>query len=131
MRTTMVRHRLVQAGALALVLMSAPLVAVRAQGVGASSVRATNMARMKAESLNGGLGVYRAAACMHQQGGGSCLVRATAEGFVFRFYGGAPGWQSLGTPPTVETEILVAPDARSILEVIYNGSPRSQGAAGL
>jgi hypothetical protein len=121
----MARHRLLSLGALAVLLLGGGLVPSRAQEMGATSVRATNLARMRAERLNGGLGVYRAAACMHQQRGGDCLVRATAKGYVFRFLGGPPGWQQLGQPATVETEILVAPDARSILEVIYNGPPRA------
>lgn len=102
--------------------------AARAQAMG-SSVRATNLARMKAESLNGGLQVYRAASCMHQQGGGDCLLRSSAAGFLFRFSGGGPGWQSLNQHPTVETEILVAPDGRTVKEVIYNGPPRATPAS--
>ena len=84
---------------------------------------------MKAESLNGGLQVYRAAACMHQQSGGPCLIQSSTDGYLFRFYGGGPGWQQLGKPPTVETEILVAADGRSIQKVIYNGPIRSTGAS--
>jgi hypothetical protein len=79
---------------------------------------------MKAEILNGGLGVYRASPCMHDQSGGECLVTRSGEGFTFRFYGGKPGWTQEGLPPTVETEILVAPNGRSIERVIYNGPPR-------
>jgi hypothetical protein len=90
--------------------------------------RAANLARMRAEVINGGLGVYRPALCMYERSGGNCLVRADAEGFLFRFYGGVPGWAQLGLPPTVETEILVAPDGRSVLSVVYNGAPRSQPA---
>lgn len=89
------------------------------------AARAANIARIRAESLNGGLGVYRPASCMHERGGGACLVESGSEGFMFRFFGGVPGWQQLGKPPTVETEILVAPDAQSILRVIYNGPPRN------
>jgi len=90
--------------------------------------RAANLARMRAELINGGLGVYRSAPCMYERSGGSCLVRADAGGFLFRFDGGAPGWAQLGLPPTVESEILVAPDGRSVLSVVYNGPPRSQPA---
>jgi hypothetical protein len=90
--------------------------------------RAANLARMRAEVINGGLGVYRPAACMYERSGGSCLVRADADGFLFRFYGGVPGWVQLGLPPTVESEILVAPDGRSVVSVAYNGPPRSQPA---
>ena len=68
--------------------------------------------------------VYRAAACMHQQGGGTCLVQETSRGYTFRFLGGPPGWQQLGLAPTVETEILISPDGRSVAGVIYNGPPR-------
>jgi hypothetical protein len=98
--------------------------AAQAQGDPNSSQRAANLARMKAEILNGGLGVYRAAPCMHDQSGGECLVARSGEGFTFRFFGGKPGWQQEGLPPTVETEILVAPNGRSIERVIYNGPPR-------
>ncbi|MFM7235507.1 MAG: hypothetical protein ACKOYK_01850 [Cyanobium sp.] len=91
---------------------------------GNPAVRAANMARMKAESLNGGLGVYRSAPCMHEQAGGSCLVQTTGEGFLFRFLGGKPGWSQLGLPPTVETELLVSPDGREIRQVVYNSPPR-------
>ncbi|MEB3335239.1 MAG: hypothetical protein VKP70_09660 [Cyanobacteriota bacterium] len=110
--------------ALASSLLTALPPGVRAQSDGSSTLRAANMARMKAENLNGGLGVYRPAACMYSQGGGSCLVKSSREGYLFRFPGGGPGWQQLGNPATVETEILVAPDGRSILQVIYNGPPR-------
>ncbi|MEB3318033.1 MAG: hypothetical protein VKO39_07830 [Cyanobacteriota bacterium] len=96
----------------------------RAQGDGSSSVRAVNMARMTAEKLNGGLQVYRAGACMHQPSGGPCLIRFSSDGYLFRFYGGGPGWQQLGKPPTKETEILVAPDGRSVRAILYNGPVR-------
>ena len=85
--------------------------AAQAQGDPNSSQRAANL-------------VYRAAPCMHDQSGGECLVARSGEGFTFRFYGGKPGWQQEGLPPTVETEILVAPNGRSIERVIYNGPPR-------
>ena len=88
--------------------------------------RAANLARMRGELINGGLGVYRPALCMYERSGGDCLVRADADGFLFRFYGGVPGWAQLGLPPTVETEILVAPDGRSVLSIVYNGPPRAQ-----
>ncbi len=119
---------LVLAMALASFAGAGSLLPSQAQSGGSPSLRAVNMARMKAERLNGGLQVYRAAACMHQQAGGSCLLRSATDGFVFRFYGGGPGWQQLGLPPTVETELLVAPDGRSVLEVIYNGPVRAMVA---
>jgi hypothetical protein len=79
---------------------------------------------MKAERLNGGLTVYRPAACMYNRAGGDCLVSGDAQGYVFRFLGGPPGWQILNLPPTVETELEVSPDGRGVVRVIYNGPPR-------
>lgn len=86
--------------------------------------RAANVARMAAERLNGGLGVYRTAACMHLRGGGSCLIQRDASGYLFRFLGGPPGWQQLGLPATHESEILIAPDGSRVVQVVYNGPPR-------
>jgi hypothetical protein len=122
-------------GALALVLavplaVVAPARAQITQEQAFQRGRAANLARMRAEVINGGLGLYRAAPCMYERSGGSCLVRADVDGFLFRFGGGAPGWAQLGLPPSVETEILVAPDGRSVLSVVYNGPPRSQLAPG-
>jgi hypothetical protein len=91
--------------------------------------RAANLARMRAEVINGGLGLYRAAACMYQLSGGPCLVRSGADGLLFRFYGGPPGAEQQGLPPTLETEILISPDGRQVLNVPYNGPPRSAGGA--
>lgn len=86
--------------------------------------RATNVARMKAEGLNGGLSLYRPAACMYNRGGGECLLRGDTQGYVFRFLGGPPGWQILNLPPTLETELEISSDGRSVMRVIYNGPPR-------
>ena len=96
-----------------------------AQKVSKENVRAINTARMRAESINGGLNNYRAAQCMYAtgKGGGDCLKNA-GEGFLFVFNGSSPGWQEAGRPPTVETEILVSEDGDSIVDVVYNGSPR-------
>jgi hypothetical protein len=87
--------------------------------------RAANLARMRAEALNGGLGLYRAAACMFQLSGGPCLVRSGPDGLLFRFYGGPPGAEQEGKPPSLETEILISPDGREVVAVLYNGPPRS------
>ena len=89
-------------------------------------IRALNFARNTGVSINGGLTVYRPAACMFSTSApeNSCLVRRDAEGFLFRFLGGAPGWQVLNLPPTHETELLIAPDGRSVKQVVYNGVPR-------
>ena len=80
---------------------------------------------MRAESINGGLGSYRAAKCMVATSlcGGDCLQSTTA-GFLFVCGGGAPGWQEAEQPASVETEIRVSADGRSDVDVIYNGPPR-------
>ncbi len=80
--------------------------------------------------LNGGLGVYRPQDCMFRSSsdGNGCLVSRGPEGFLFRFLGGAPGWQQLGLPPTVETEILISPSGRDVVNLVYNGAPRPQPA---
>jgi len=85
--------------------------------------RALNLARNTVVQLNGGLSKYMPAACMFSTGGsgGSCLVSSTAQGFLFRFNGGAPGWQQMGKPPTITTEILISPDGRTVQQLIYNG----------
>ena len=57
------------------------------------------------------------------KGGGNCLKNAR-DGYLFVFDGGSPGWQEAGGQPTVETEILVSRDGASIIDVVYNGSPR-------
>jgi hypothetical protein len=97
-----------------------------AQTVPASQVRAINLARNTAVAENGGLTVYRPQPCMFQtcSGGGDCLVNQDANGYTFQFLGGAPGWPENGSAPTTETEIQIAPDGRSVNEVLYNGSPR-------
>ena len=91
-----------------------------------SSVRAINLARNTAVKLNGGLTVYRPAACMFSTdiSGGSCLVQTNSDGYLYRFLGGAPGWQQLGLPATTETELLISPDGRTVVNLIYNGPPR-------
>ena len=88
--------------------------------------RALNLARNTVVQLNGGLSQYMPAACMFSSGGsgGSCLVSSTDQGFLFRFNGGAPGWQQLGKPPTVSSEILISPDGRTVAQQIYNGPLR-------
>ena len=59
---------------------------------------------------------------MYALRGEGCLVSNTDSGFVFRFQGGAPGWQQQTPPqPTVLTEIRVSADGDRILDVPYNG----------
>jgi len=84
--------------------------------------RAMNLARNTVVKLNGGLSQYMPAACMFASGGsgGSCLVSSNDQGFLFRFNGGTPGWQQLGTPPTTTSEILISPDGRTVTQLIYN-----------
>ncbi|MCT0225854.1 hypothetical protein KQ310_11945 [Synechococcus sp. CS-1328] len=91
-----------------------------------SRIRAVNLARNVAVKLNGGLGVYRPADCMFRTSvaDNNCLISADGQGFLFRFLGGQPGWQQLELPATMETEILIAPDGRQVVSVIYNGAPR-------
>jgi hypothetical protein len=91
-----------------------------------ANVRAVNTARNWAVNANGGLSVYVPASCMFEtaNGGGSCLVNSTPQGFFFRFVGGTPGWQVEGRPPSLETQIQVSPDGRSVVNVPYNGAPR-------
>ena len=87
--------------------------------------KAANLARMRAESLNGGLSQYRAASCMYETGAGSCLESISDKGYLFRFQGGPPGWQQQTPPnPTIETSVLVSRDGDRILEVTYNGTVR-------
>lgn len=91
-----------------------------------ASVRAVNTARNWAVNANGGLSVYVPASCMFEtaNGGGACLVNSTPQGFFFRFAGGPPGWQTEGQPPSVQTQIQISPDGRSVVNVPYNGAPR-------
>ena len=87
--------------------------------------RGLNLARDTAIRLNGGLSVYRPASCMYAGiSDNPCLLRREERGFVFRFQGGAPGWEQLQLPPTTETEILVSKDGRTVVEVIFNGPTR-------
>lgn len=124
------RSQRVRLAAAALSCASALLLAspLRAQqdGVPFNAIRALNLARNTGVSLNGGLSVYRPAACMFTTSApeNPCLVQRNDQGFLFRFLGGPPGWQVLNIPPTRETELLIAPDGRTVTQVVYNGVPR-------
>jgi len=96
------------------------------QTISQVQLRAANLARMEAERLNGGLTKYFAGQCMHQRGGANCLIQANATGFLFRFPGGTPGWEANRRAATVESQILISADGRTIEKVEYNGVPRSQ-----
>jgi hypothetical protein len=89
-----------------------------------SQVRAANLARMQAERLNGGLSRYFTANCMHQKGGGSCMVKSDGNGYHFDFLGGPPGWEVNGQRATLQTRILINPAGTQVVKVEYNGSPR-------
>lgn len=106
-------------------LFHPPLKAQEA-GLPFNEIRALNLARNAAVNLNGGLTVYRPDACMFSTSApvNPCLVRNNAQGFLFRFLGGPPGWQVLNLPANRESELLIAPDGRSVLQVLYNGAPR-------
>ena len=79
---------------------------------------------MEAERLNGGLSNYFTASCMHRSGGGDCLVEDNANGYLFNFLGGAPGWEVNQQAATVQTKILIGPEGNRVKEVIYNGAPQ-------
>ena len=102
-----------------------------AQTISEQQMRAANLARMQAELINGGLGQYSPADCMHQGGGGSgignclCLVSSSPQGYRFRFLGGIPGWAARRERANIETVILVSPDGKN-LQVEYNGPVRVQ-----
>ena len=98
----------------------------QAQTISQAQLRAANLARMEAERLNGGLTKYFAGQCMHQRGGANCLIQANEKGFLFRFPGGTPGWEANHRAATVESQILISADGRTIEKVEYNGVPRSQ-----
>jgi len=114
-----------------------------AQTISEEQMRAANVARMQAELINGGVGKYSTADCMHQGGGGGgmdsgvgngmgsgmgsrlCLVSSSPQGYRFRFLGGVPGWAARQERATIETVILVSPDGKN-LQVEYNGPVRVQ-----
>ena len=108
-----------------LLLLGSALPVSAAPGLPMAQPKAANLARMRAESLNGGLGSYRAAGCMYQTGATTCLVSKSDEGFLFRFLGGPPGWEQQSPPtPSLETTVLVSSDGDRILAVPYNGPIR-------
>ncbi len=99
------------------------------QAESAGLQRAINLARGTAAKLNGGLSVYRPAVCMFQGvSNNPCLVERAASGFTFRFLGGSPGWEQLQLPATVETELVISTDGRTVLQIVYNGPPRPEAA---
>ena len=86
--------------------------------------RAFNFARMRAESLNGGIGKYQAQSCMYSHQSSKACLANEENGFTYRFFGGSPGWEVFKQPPTIETEIRVYSEGETQAELIYNGFPR-------
>lgn len=98
-------------------------------GEAAGLQRGINLARGTAAKLNGGLSAYRPALCMFQGASNNpCLVDRSEAGFTFRFLGGSPGWEQLQLPATVETELVISPDGRTVVQILYNGFPRPEPA---
>ena len=88
--------------------------------------RAINLARNTAVQLNGGLGLYQPGLCMvESRRAKDCVISRGPAGFVFRFPGGTPGWVAEQRPASFETELSIAPDGRSVLQILYNGAPRT------
>lgn len=115
---------------LGLGLLTGAPAALHAQGlVPDSQIRAINTARNAAVTANGGLSVYRPAKCMFETTNpfNKCLISNDDNGFVFRFLGGPPGWQQLNLQPTLQTQIRISNDGRTVLQTIYNGPPQSNG----
>jgi hypothetical protein len=89
-----------------------------------SQTKAANLARLRAESINGGLSNYRADRCMYSTGAPDCLVEASPAAYVFRFQGGAPGWQQRRpVQPTVVTTVTVSADGEVIRSVTNKPLP--------
>jgi hypothetical protein len=105
-------------------VLGLPLMAPVLAQVSDTQVRAANLARMEAEQLNGGLTKYFPANCMYAQGGGRCMVQSNANGYLFQFLGGPPGWEGNKQAATLQTKILIAPDGRTVKSVLYNGVPQ-------
>lgn len=84
--------------------------------------RAKNLARVAAESANGGLGNYRAESSMHGPAIEAPYVDNENGTWTFTFKGNVPG----ATTPTVESVVTVAKDGSKVT-VNYNGPIRSKG----
>jgi hypothetical protein len=87
-------QRLVLGGVAALLCATLP---IQAQDrVPIEAVRAINMARTRAVKINGGLQAYRPAGCMFATADpdNPCLISNDIDGFIFRFLGAPPSWQS-------------------------------------
>ena len=118
------RRTAVRLSATALALATSLMAGSASAQMADSQIRAANLARMEAERLNGGLSRYFTANCMHQKGGGSCMVNSGPNGYLFQFLGGPPGWEVQKQAATMQTRILISPDGTQVVNVEYNGSPR-------
>ena len=87
-----------------------------------ASRRALNLARDTAVQINGGLSNYRPARCMYQSiAKNPCLAHRDANGFIFQFPGGSPGWQETGVAPGLVTVLKISADGRSVTKAFHNG----------
>jgi hypothetical protein len=118
------RRTLARFSATALAITAGLLIGPAEAQMADSQIRAANLARMQAERLNGGLSRYFTANCMHERGGGGCMVNSGPDGYLFQFLGGPPGWEVMKQNATVETRILISPDGTQVVNVEYNGRPR-------
>ena len=102
----------------ALFLSLPSMVGAQSRPMSLSQTRAANLARMRAESLNGGVSLYRADQCMYSTGAPDCLQNQAISGYRFQFRGGPPGWQQQSPPaPTVITTVTVSSDGQTIRDV--------------
>merc|ERR1711988_609343 len=82
--------------------------------------RALNLARDTAVRINGGLSNFRPARCMYQSiSKNPCLAHQDANGFLFQFPGGSPGWQETGMTPALVTVLKISADGRSVTQAIH------------
>ncbi len=109
---------------------SAPSTAVPNGAAPASDVyfinRAKNLARQAAIQANGGLSQYRPDPIMYGPAVQTAYVRNSNGSITFRFTGTAPG------VPTPKFETVATVAANGVVNLDYNGSPRTAvGAASL
>jgi hypothetical protein len=86
--------------------------------------RAKNLARQAAINANGGLGQYRPDPVMYGPAIQTAYTRRNDGSITFRFNGSAPGSQT----PKFETVATVT--ATGVVNIDYNGAPRSALGAG-